>query len=295
MLQKALQNRWLRLALSLAGTFITCFAINFFIVPMGLYSAGVTGVCQLIRTLLGRVIALPENVDVAGILYFVFCAPILALAWRSLGHDFAVRTLICTVASSLFLSLLRSPAEPILQERLASCLVGGILNGFGLGLTLTCGSSTGGLDVLGLWLSKRGSHFTVGRFSIGFNAVLYSLCAILFDLPTALYSIINNVFGMLCMDRFHLQNIRVQVLIFTHNEDPELPHIIMRRLDRGVTYWEGKGAYTETALRVLCVCISKFEEDALRSVVRELDPHAFFIVQEGVRIDGNFLKKLGDG
>lgn len=293
MLHKAMQNKWSRLALSLLGTFINAFAINFFVVPMGLYSSGVTGVCQLIRTLLSRVVALPEGVDFAGVLYFVFCIPILALAWRSLGKGFAVRTLICTVASSVFLSLLRAPATPILQERLASCMVGGILGGFGLGLTLTCGSSTGGLDVLGLYLSKRGSRFTVGRFSIGFNAVLYSLCAILFDVPTALYSIINNVFCALFIDRVHQQNIRAQVLIFTHNEDPELPKSIMRRLDRGVTYWEGKGAYTDKDLRVLCVCVSKFEEDELREAVREFDPHAFFIVQEGVRIDGNFLRKLG--
>ena len=292
MLHKAMQNRWSRLAIALFGTFVNAFAINYFVVPMGLYSSGVTGVCQLIRTLLGRVIALPENVDISGVLYFAICIPILALAWRSLGRQFAERTLMCTVASSLFLSILHAPATPILQERLASCLVGGILGGFGLGLTLTCGSSTGGLDVLGLYLSKRGSRFTVGRFSIGFNAVLYALCAILFDLPTALYSIINNVFSSLFVDRFHQQNIRVQVLIFTHDETPELPRRIMARLGRGLTYWEGKGAYTDSSIRVLCACISKFEEDDLRETVRELDPHAFFIVQEGVRIDGNFLRKF---
>ncbi|MBE7007645.1 MAG: YitT family protein [Ruminococcaceae bacterium] len=294
MLHKAIQNRWSRIALSLVGTFINAFAINFFVVPMGLYSSGITGVCQLIRTLLSRVVELPAGVDFSGILYFVFCIPILALAWRSLGHEFAVRTLICTVASAVFLAVLRSPAEPLLPERLASCIVGGIIGGFGIGLTLTCGSSTGGLDVLGLYLTKRGSRFTVGRFSIGFNVVLYSLCAILFDVPTALYSIINNVCNALFIDRAHQQNIRVQVLIFTHNQSPELPKEIMRRLDRGVTYWEGKGAYTGQDLRVLCVCVSKFEEDELRSVAREFDPHAFFIVQEGVRIDGNFLRKVGD-
>jgi uncharacterized membrane-anchored protein YitT (DUF2179 family) len=68
----------------------------------------------------------------------------------------------------------------------------------------------------------------------------------------------------------------------------------MSALNRGVTYWEGKGAYTGADLRVLCVCISKFEEDELRAVVRRFDPQAFFVVQEGVRIDGNFLRKLGD-
>ena len=88
------------------------------------------------------------------------------------------------------------------------------------------------------------------------------------------------------------EDITEQVLIFTKDEDPELPRNIMARLGRGVTYWEGKGAYTGEDLRVLCVCVSKFEEADLYGVVHELDPNAFFITQEGVTIHGNFIRKL---
>ena len=52
------------------------------------------------------------------------------------------------------------------------------------------------------------------------------------------------------------------------------------------------GAYTGEDLRVLCVCVSKFEEADLYGVVHELDPNAFFITQEGVTIHGNFIRKL---
>ncbi len=292
MLHKAMQNRWARLVIAVIGTFINSFGMNFFIVPMKLYGGGITGVCQLIRTLLAQVIPLPPGVDVAGILYLLLNIPILVVAWRSLGRAFAIRTVICTLSSSLFLSILTAPATPILEERLASCMVGGIICGFGLGLTLTCGSSSGGLDIVGLWLAQRGSRFTVGRFSLGFNAVLYSLCAILFDVQTALYSIIYNVFCSLFMDRVHQQGISVQVLIFTHDEDAALPQNIMRHVNRGVTYWGGMGAYTGKDVRVLCVCVTKFEVDELRAAVRELDPNAFIVVQEGVRIEGNFPHKI---
>ena len=293
MLHKAMQNRWTRLILAVAGTFIHGLGLNFFIVPMGLYGGGVTGVCQLIRTLLERVVALPAGVDFAGILYLIVNIPIMILAWRALGRGIAVRTIICTLTSSFFMSVLTAPATPILEERLASCLVGGILCGFGLGVTLTCGGSSGGLDVIGLWLSKRGSRFTVGRFSLEFNAVFYGICALLFDLQTALYSIIYNVFSSLFMDRAHQQNISVQALIFTHEKEHAMEKNIMERIGRGVTYWSGVGAYTGQELRVLCVCFSKFEEDDLREAVREIDPRAFVIVQEGVRVGGNFLRKLG--
>jgi len=292
MLHKVMQNRWGRLAVAVFGTFLYAVGLNLFIVPMDLYSGGIMGVTQILRTLIARRVALPTNIDILGILYFIFNIPLLLFAWRKLGRQFVLRTLICTVSSSLFLSLITAPATPILDERLACCVVGGIVCGFGLGLALTCGCTSGGLDIIGYYLSKRGSRFTVGRFSLGFNAVLYTLCALLFDVPTAIYSVIYLVFASLFVDRTHEQNINLQMLIFTHNEDPELPKQIMTRLGRGVTYWEGKGAYTERDLRVLCVCVSKFEENELRGIVLSLDPHAFFIVQEGVRIGGNFARKL---
>ena len=95
------------------------------------------------------------------------------------------------------------------------------------------------------------------------------------------------------VDRAHQQGINVQLMIFTRDEDPELPRRIMKELNRGVTYWEGMGAYTGKPIRVMCVAVSKFEVEDLRRIVIELDPHAFFIVQEGVRIEGHFIRKIG--
>ena len=292
MLHKAMQNRWARLMIGILGTFINAAGVNYFIVPVGLYSGGILGVSQLLRTFIAAHVALPAGLELSGILYMLLNLPLILLAWKALGRVFVVRTLICTATSSFFYSVLTAPATPILEERLACCLVGGIIGGLGLGITLTAGCSSGGLDILGLWLAKRGSHFTVGRFSISFNAVLYTICAFAFDLQTALYSLIYNIFSMLMVDRAHQQGINVQVFIFTRNEESELPKHIMQGLNRGVTYWEGMGAYTGKPIRVMCVAVSKFEEEDLRRIVLEQDPRAFFIVHEGVRIEGNFIRKV---
>lgn len=292
MIHKALQNRWSRFGIAIFATFVYAVGVNCFIVPMGLYSSGILGMCQVIRTLLVKALNLSPAVDFSGILYLLVNIPILLLAWRAMGKEFLARTLVCTLASSVFLSVVHAPATPLLEERLASCVIGGIICGFSLGLTLTCGCSSGGLDVIGLWLSKKGTGFTVGRFSMSFNIFLYTLCAILFDIRTVIYSVIFMVFSSLFIDRVHQQNITTQVLIFTRDEDPELPAKIMTRLGRGVTYWEGKGAYTGKDIRVLCVCVTKFEESELREIVHEMDPHAFFIVQEGVHVGGNFVRKI---
>ena len=157
---------------------------------------------------------------------------------------------------------------------------------------LSCGCSTGGLDILGLYLSKKNPKFTVGRFCICFNVCLYMLCLFLFNATTAIYSAIYNILNNLFLDKLHQQNVNVEMLIFTKKNNPELVRFIIEKLDRGVTYWTAHGAYTGDEVQVLCVCLSKYEVGTLQQVMQEIDPKAFFIVQEGIRTGGNYRRHL---
>ena len=292
MLYNTLHNRWLRLIAAVAGELISALALNLFIVPLNLYTGGTMGVCQLVRTLLQTYVGLDFGpYDVAGILYFITNIPILIFAYKNLGRGLVIRTVICTVAYSFFYSII-PPSAPIVNDYLTACLLGGILTGIGSGIVLTCGCSGGGLDIVGLCLSKRGSTFTVGRFSLLFNAVLYSACLVLFSVEVAIYSIIYNFCTSLVLDRMHQQNVSVQALIFTREDESQLSHFIIDRLGRSVTFWSGTGAYTGENVHVLCVCLSKYEIEELLHAVSSIDPHAFVTVQEGTRIYGNFPKRL---
>lgn len=293
MLYNATHRPWTRLLACVLGELIVAFSQNYFIVPLGLYSGGAMGVCQLVRSLLLTCFGLSfGDFDIAGLLYFFVNIPILLYANKELGHKFVAKTVVCTVAYSLFYSIIPAPTQLIVSDTLTSCLLGGILTGVGSGLVLTCGGSGGGLDIIGLCLSKKGSRFTVGRFSMTFNAFLYSVCLILFTPEVAIYSVIYNFSGAMVVDKAHQQNISVQALIFTRADEPKLARAILEQMHRGVTWWEGTGAYTGEGVHVLCVCLSKYEIEELFHTVHELDPHAFITLQEGVRIYGNFLKKL---
>ena len=293
MLNTAMHRPRLRMLACILGELIAAFSLNYFIVPLGLYSGGSMGVCQLIRTLLQTWAGLSfGDYDIAGILYFLSNIPILLYARGILGRKFVLKTVVCTMAFSLFYSVIPAPSTMVVNDTLTACLLGGILTGVGSGLVLTCGGSGGGLDVIGLCLSKKGSRFTVGRFSMTFNAFLYALCLILFTPETAIYSVIYNFASAMVVDKAHQQNISVQALIFTRAGERELGRVIMDELGRGVTWWEGVGAYTGENVHVLCVCLSKYEIEELFHTVHEMDPHAFITLQEGVRIYGNFQKKL---
>ena len=293
MLYNTLHNRWLRIVAAVVGELIAAAALNLFIVPLNLYTGGIMGVCQLIRTFLQTQLGVTFGAyDIAGILYFLVNVPILLFAYKSLGLGLVAKTIICTVSYSLFYSIIPIPSTPIVEDYLTACLLGGILTGIGSGIVLTCGCSSGGLDVIGLCLSKRGSSFTVGKFSLTFNVFLYTACLILFSPEVAIYSVIYNFFASMVLDRMHQQNVNVMALIFTHADEHILGQFIIDKLNRGVTYWNGTGAYTGQGVHVLCVSLSKYEIEELLHAVRSIDPQAFLTVQEGVHVYGNFRKKL---
>lgn len=292
MFNKAMHSRWLRVVGLVAAALLMAFGINRIIVPQGLYNGGVLGLCQVIRTLLGTKLGIRiGDMDLAGALNLLANIPLMILAWRSLGRTFVAKLILCTVCSSVFMMLIPVPATPVVEDVLTSCLIGGLINGAAIGLMLTCGGSSGGLDILGLYLSKK-RGITVGKMSIMFNAVLFTTCIFLFDARTAIYSAIFSVISSLMVDRMHQQNITVQALIVTKVRDESLPIWIMETIGRGVTRWDGLGSYTGDDVWVLCVCLSKYEIETLQETVREIDPHAFIMIQEGVHTSGNFKRHL---
>ena len=105
MLHKAMQNRWSWLMIGILGTFINAAGVNYFIVPVGLYSGGILGICQLLRTVIAAHVALPAGLDLSGVLYWLLNVPLILLAWKAMGRVFVVRTLICVSTSSFFYSI----------------------------------------------------------------------------------------------------------------------------------------------------------------------------------------------
>ena len=281
-----------RLLTGCLGAVIFAFGMNTLIVPLDLYTAGLLGYAQMARTLVENALGMSFQLDIANIIYYVLNIPIFYLAFKNLGKRFVLSTILYLSVYSVAAMFIPIPAEPLLDDSITCTLLGALICGAGFGFTLTCGGSLGGIDIVGLALSKQIRWITVGRFGMAANVLLYVCCFFLFSLEVVIYSIIYTAAFCLVVDRFHQQNINLQVLVFTKASDPEVPHRLTEKLGRGCTCWDGKGAYTGDPLHVFCICTSKFELDDLRQSVYEVDPHAFITVQEGVQIYGNYLRKL---
>lgn len=276
---------------SILGAFLYAAGINLFVVPASLYTGGVMGICQVIRTLLLDYLNLPfQNLDIAGIIYYIINIPIFVLAITRMGRKFFTKTLITVTAMTLFLAFL--PTALIVDDMMAACVVGGIISGAGIGIILRMGSSGGGMDVVGVLLAKWKQDFSVGKINLFVNLALYGSCLFLFDIEIVVYSIIYASVYSVAMDKIHVQNITVEVNIITKVNSEILEKEIFNELGRGITKWTALGAYTYEQSHVLYILLSKYEVSRLRSIIHKYDPHAFVVINEGVRVDGNYMKKL---
>lgn len=282
-----------RLFTAIAGMFVFSIGINIFVVPAELYNGGVLGISQILRTLLIRYAHLSfGSVDVAGLINLLFNIPLFFLAYRSISRGFFVRTLICVISQTMFLTVIPIPAVPLVEDTLTASLIGGIVTGAGIGLALKNGGSSGGMDILGVYFTKRRQDFSVGRLSLTVNLFIYLACALLFDITLVIYCIIYTAVSTLIMDRTHSQNISTEVFIFTKENPEQIMTYILKELVRGATYWEAKGGYTEETTNIIFTVISKHELTALKRRLRVLDPQAFVVSKEHVGIEGKFVKHL---
>ena len=275
--------------LIVGGSMLYALGMNLFLTPLSLFSGGGVGLAQLITLFLENLVNV-GNLNLYGIIYLLINIPLLFLAYFQLGHQFFIKTLIGSGAISLFITMVPTLAVPIVDDYLTSVLIGGIAAGAGVGLILIAGGSGGGIDVVAMWAAKKFRNASVGKISLYFNVLLYAIMLFLFDAETVIYSLIYTVIFTLILDKTHYQNINVRVMIFTKKDG--IDKAINEQTRRGVTKWDGCGAYTKESTHVLVSCINKYEVNDMMEMIQNIDPQAFVIVDENVIVNGNFEKRL---
>ena len=269
----------------LLGSICYALSVNIFTAPNQIAPGGVTGA----STLLNYLFHLP-----IGLMILVINIPLLLAAWRRLGKEFTVRTAVVTVLSSVIIDG-AAPFLPAFRgDTILVALFGGVLAGAGLGLIYMRGATTGGSEIVARLLERKFRHIPIGRLILLVDAVVVGASAIVYrNVESALYAMVLIFVSSSVMDALVYGGDAGKMLLIMTKKEREVADRILAEMERGVTMLNATGAYTGDDLHVLCVCLSKYEIEELMPMVHEVDPHAFLTVQEGVRVFGNFPRKLG--
>ncbi|WP_368993836.1 YitT family protein [Caldifermentibacillus hisashii] len=265
------------------GAFIFAFSMNYFLIPAGVYSSGFSGLSQLLSRLFSEYFNIHISV---GIWLLLLNIPVTILGWRKIGKTFTLYSFISVIFSSLFLNLI--PIKELSDDILLNAVFGGVIGAVGGGMTLRFGASTGGMDIIAVYLS-RVVEGSVGRFTLILNSFIIISAGFLFGWEKSLYTLVGLFSSSKVIDILHTQAQKLTAMIVTKNSK-DLKRAILTRLTRGATIVPAHGAYSDEGRDMLITVISRYELFELRKIIKEVDPKAFTNIVKTDSVIGLFRK-----
>lgn len=291
-------------ALITLGILMFVLGWSIFLVPNNLVGGGVTGVASIIQYATRGAIKI-------GYTYFFVNAVLLVIALFTLGKNFGGKTVYATIIASIGLNLFQQiiPAEicqtlAIDNGKLMSTIMGGILVGVGIGLTMSNGGSTGGTDIIALIVNKyRGvspgrmilwmdagiilSSFFVPSYTADGELMLWTE-----KVTTVVYGFLLVVTTSTVLDMY-IQGSRqsVQVMVLSKHYD-KIADAITQNLRRGVTVLHGEGWYTKQESQVLMIITRKSDLNLLLRYIKQIDPDVFMSVTSVTGVYGKGFESI---
>lgn len=255
---------------------IIAYAIGFtaFIFPEKVVIGGVPGMSTLIFFLSERWFGWGIPVAVSN---YAINLILLAIAFRTVGRQFVLRTVFGATVLSFFIGILQPFfTEPLIPgQPFMNMVLGGVLCGLGIGMIFTHNGSSGGTDIVAAMVSKR-SNVSVGRtILITDFCIIFSSYLVFHNLDTVVYGLIV-LFCISYLTDFVINSNRqaVQFTIFS-SRWREIANVVTIDLHRGCTVVNGLGWYTKSDVKVLLIVCRKFEAMTVLRIIQTIDPRAF--------------------
>ena len=276
---------------------VTLYALGWamFLTPNSMIGGGVTGFSAILEYAFNLPIP---------ITYFVLNILLLVIGTKILGTGFGAKTIYAIIMTSVMLAVTKEfiPVDFVAafsqDSKIVCTVLGGIMAGVGIGLSMSMGGSTGGTDIIALiWCKFK--HASPGRviLIIDIIIILSSLLFPSYDRNGALLpypeKVAFVVYGLMqvtvCGYAIDLyisgSKQSVQAFIFTKKVS-EMADAIAFDMKRGVTVIPAKGWYSKEDKQVLMVVTRKTDLNLLLRYVKSIDPDAFLSVSSVMGVYG---------
>ena len=213
--------------------------------------------------------------------------PVALLCWKLLGKGFFLRSVRCTIISSVIIDYI-APLFPMYEgSRLLAALCTGVFAGLGYSLIYMQNSSTGGADFIIMAVKALRPHMGVGRISFAIDAVIIALGTLVFrDVDGIIYGMIVSFLLATVIDKvMYGMNAGKMALVVT-DDGKKICDVIEDCCQRGSTILKAQGGYQQEEREVvMCACNNK-EMYLVQQAVKEADPASFMIVLESNEVHG---------
>jgi len=278
------------------GAFILAVGFVFFITPHKIVPGGVYGIAIVVHFLTKGMFSFWPDGFPIGLFGLILNIPLTIAGIKILGPKFGVKTVIGFVLSSVFMDLityLRVDGDaPLVPDVLLSCVFGGVLIGFALGLIFKSRATSGGSDIIAMILAKyTGAQLGQLMIYVDSAIVLFGLAAF-GDWQIPLYSwIVIFITGKAIDITLEGANYNKALLIISDKHE-EIREKILVDLERGGTYLKGNGLFTNEEKQIIYTVVSRREVAILERFISQIDPNAFITIMDTREILGEGFQSL---
>lgn len=259
------------------------FGLKSFLLPSEFIDGGATGISLLVS----EITEIPIS-----ILIIAVNIPFIFLAFKTIGNQFAIKTIIAIAALAVSLAVFHLPE--ITHDKLLVSVFGGFFLGAGIGLSVRGGAVIDGTEVLAIYLSKKFGT-TIGDIIIIINVIIFSVAAYFLSMETALYSLITYLAASKTLD-FVIEGIDEYTgVTIISLYDEEIRQMIINTMGRGVTVYNGSSGYGKKgetrAMKIIYTVITRLELNKLNTEIEKIDSHAFVVMSSVKDTKGGMIKK----
>ncbi len=285
--EKIFSRSWfVSYGLIITGAFIMAAGYVLFVSPYKFVPGGVYGIGIILYHLLGFPV---------GLTGLALNIPLMIIGVKYLGPRFGVKTVVGFFLASGFIDGLafltgNEPLEGI--EPLLASIFGGVLIGLGLGLIFKAKATSGGSSIIAMLLTKY-TRLPLGQSLMIIDALIVLLGLAAFgDWTIPLYSLIIIFITGKVIDVV-LEGFSYEKTLFIISDRyEEIAEKILKDLNRGGTFIEGKGMFKKDEKKIIFVNVTRREVAILQDFINQVDPDAFVTVIEASEILGKGFRSL---
>lgn len=275
----------------LLGLVIYSIGYSCFILPYQITSGGVSGIAALIFYGSGF------NAAYSFLIINIF---LMVLALKTMGWRYCVRTMLAILVMSFMIDYAQTllydgnghMIHIVGEQKFMACVLGGCMDGIGMGFVFLGGGSTGGTDIIASAINKH-HNISLGRILLTMDILIVSCnWLVIHDMETLVVSYSTMFIAMNMLD-YVINGARqsIQFLIISERYET-IATRINNELDRGVTVLDGRGWYSGERCHVLLVLAKKYERRDIYRLIQSEDPKAFVSMSNVEGVFGEGFEKI---
>lgn len=267
------------------GVFLLALCYNLLLLPNNLVVGGMSGLAIIFQNLFSW------N---ATIFIYLSSLSLLLISFIFLGKQKTANTILGSILYPLMVTFTAPIAKVLLNyfvidEYLIIVFLAGLMYGSSNGIIFKMGYTTGGGDVIMQLLSKY-FKISAGKANFLYSFIIILLSGYAFGFSAVVYACIILIISNILIDKIMLGTSNSKVFFIHTSNLPEIKKLIHEEFDSGFTILPTNSSFLHKKDELIMVVVPNREYFAIKNRILEIDPNAFFIINDCYEVGGGRRK-----